>query len=75
MSICWCATVNLYGGLTVDPADVTVDVVGSGSILVGYLSIIMSKLIVARVCGLNLQRRGREAVRAAEAISEQSTYT
>jgi hypothetical protein len=62
MSIFWCATVDLYGGLIVDPVDVIVDVVGSGSILLGYLSIIMSKIIVARDCGLNLQLRGRVQV-------------
>ncbi len=62
MSIFWCATVDLYGGLTVDLVDIIVDMVGSGSILVGYLLIIMSKIIVARDCGLNLQLRGRVQV-------------
>ena len=62
MSIFWCATVDLYGGLIVDPVDVIVDVVGSGSILVGYLSINMSKINVARVCGLNLQLRSQYKV-------------
>jgi hypothetical protein len=47
-----------YGGLIVDPIDVIVDMVGSGSILVGYLSIIMSKITVARDCELHLQLRG-----------------
>jgi hypothetical protein len=62
MSIFWCAIVDLYGGLIVDPVDVIVDMVGPGSILVGYLSIIMSKITVARDCGLNLQLRGRVQV-------------
>ena len=62
MSIFWCATVDLYGGLIVDPVDVIVDMVGSGSILVGYLSIIMSKITVARYGGLNLQLRSQVQV-------------
>jgi hypothetical protein len=38
MLIFWCATVDLYGGLIVDPVDVIVDMVGIESTLVGYLN-------------------------------------
>jgi hypothetical protein len=40
--------VDLYSGPIFDPVDVIVDMVGSGSIQVGFLSIIMSKLTIAR---------------------------